>query len=77
MSKPVEIEAKRGKQTTVWITDPDWKHSGISIAINKKNRSFYVSGWYDSFIGIDGAEIKLDDFIRLFARSNKEVGNDD
>lgn len=67
MSKPVEIEQVKGQQTTLWICDPDWKHSGISITLNKKNRSFYVSGWYDSFVGIDGAEIKLDDFIELFA----------
>jgi hypothetical protein len=48
------------------------KETGMSklepndITINKKNRSFYVSGWYDGCVGIQGAEIKLDDFIKLF-----------
>lgn len=60
----MEIKQSKGKQTVIYIGDS--RHSGIDITINKKNRSFYVSGWYDGCVGIQGAEIKLDDFIKLF-----------
>jgi len=62
----VEVKKLKGKQTTIYIGDS--KFSGIDITINKKNRSFYVSGWYDSFVGIEGGEILLDDFIKLFEK---------
>lgn len=60
----MEIKQQKGKQTVIYIGDS--KYSGVDITINKKKRSFYVSGWYDGCVGIQGAEIKLDDFIKLF-----------
>ena len=64
MADNIQIEQKKGKQTVIYINGDSF--SGIDITINKKNRSFYVSGWYDGCVGIEGAEIKLDDFIKLF-----------
>ena len=39
---------------------------GIQIEINKKDKSFYISGWYDQIAGIQGDTIKLDEFLELF-----------
>ena len=66
----VTIEKKKGRQTIIRICDPGYHdgfaHSGIQIEINKKDKSFYISGWYDQIAGIQGDTIKLDEFLELF-----------
>lgn len=37
-------------------------HSGISIEYIKSRDTFYVSGWYDTFVGIEGHEISRAEF---------------
>lgn len=60
----IEIRKEKGKQTTIYIGDS--RSSGIAIEINKKKKTLYIHGWYDSLVGIAGDEIKLSDLIDLF-----------
>lgn len=43
----------------------DWggKCSGITITYTKSRRCIYASGYYDIFVGIEGGEISLADFL--------------
>jgi len=63
----MKIEDKNGRKTIIIKAFED-SHSGISIEINKGKKTFYVSGWYDTFGGIQGDEIKLEDFLKLFEK---------
>ena len=40
------------------------RFSGISLEYTKKDRSLYVSGWYDSCVGIEGHQLSLADLCR-------------
>ena len=44
------------------ITDEDWRHSGIQIEYTKSRDVLYISGWYDSCVGIQGEEISFKEF---------------
>jgi len=57
-------DKQKGNPTITYISNEG--RFGIDITINKKNKSFYVSGWYDTFVGIHGEDIKLEEFLELF-----------
>lgn len=61
----MKVFKKRKQQTRIYIGDSN-ESSGIDITINKSKRTFYVSGWYDSMVGIQGEEISIDEFIKFF-----------
>lgn len=50
---------KDGNQTA-FVTDRPG-NSGIKIIINKKDQSITVYGWYDSFVGIEGGTISMEE----------------
>jgi len=37
--------------------------SGISIRYTKSSRRVFISGWYDSFVGIQGAHLDLEELL--------------
>jgi hypothetical protein len=40
----------------------EWDNSGITIEYVKSRDVFYISGWYDTFVGIEGAEMTRAEF---------------
>lgn len=60
----MKIIKNKVRQTVIQLGDSTY--SGIDITINKSKKTLYISGFYDSFCGIQGEEIKLDDLINLF-----------
>lgn len=65
------IDLKKGCQTIIWIGN-DSGSEGIDITINKRRRTLRISGWFDSIVGIQGAEIPLDEIVALFGKRQKE-----
>jgi hypothetical protein len=57
------IDKLRGRPTKIWIGSDS---SGIGITINRKARTLHVSGWYDSMVGIEGADVPIDEIVALF-----------
>ena len=55
MTKAIKRDGRRPR--TVDFTDPAWPRSGVSIGYVKSRDVFYVSGWYDTMVGIEGCEI--------------------
>ena len=51
-----------GKPKSFEITTLPYKHSGILIEYTRSRRALYISGWYDSFVGIQGQEKSLREF---------------
>jgi hypothetical protein len=33
--------------------------SGVSIEYRKRDKTVYISGWYDHFVGIEGQRVEL------------------
>jgi hypothetical protein len=46
------------------ITTDTSSWAGVSVSYTKKHRSIYLSGHYDSCVGIQGEEVALSDFLR-------------
>ena len=57
------VKKEKGKQTVLQTPN---KHSGIQITVNKKRKSLHFFAWYDSFVGIEGADLTLEDIVQLF-----------
>jgi len=47
--------------------------SGIEVVYVKSRRLIRVSGWYDSFVGIDGFEKSLADFLTELGITESDV----
>jgi hypothetical protein len=45
---------------------------GLSILVHKGRRSFTISAWYDSMVGIWPLEISLDELASLLARKQRK-----
>lgn len=43
----------------------EWSGSGITIEYIKRRKVIRVSGWFDSFVGIPGGEMPLDEFLQV------------
>ena len=48
---------KRGSPRGVSFYNKQYGSSGIQIQYNKSHDEFYVSGWYDSMVGIEGGVV--------------------
>jgi hypothetical protein len=42
----------------------DAQHSGIDVTFVRSRGKLYISGWYDSFVGIEGEELSLSEFFK-------------
>lgn len=61
----VKQEKKRGKPARIDIRNGTWASSGITIEYVKSTKTFYISGWYDNYVGIEGAAISKDELFKL------------
>lgn len=50
----------------------DADRSGVSIEYTKSRRVLYISGWYDSVVGIEGKEYTLAEFFQKLGISKKD-----
>lgn len=60
------------------FTNEDYAHSGITIEYIKSRDVLHVSGWYDTFVGIEGRDITRAEFERelgIPATPPREDGN--
>jgi hypothetical protein len=48
------------------------RRSGICINYVKSKRQLDISGWYDSFVGIQSSSLMLKDFFRLLGVTKKD-----
>lgn len=46
--------------------------AGIDIQFNKKQSTIYISGWYDSCVGIEGEELSLKEFFEKCGITQKD-----
>lgn len=46
--------------------------SGISITFTKKTGNLDISGWYDTFVGIEGESIHLKEFFTALGVTKKD-----
>ncbi len=53
MAKPKEL---------VLPENNGYQNSGIQVKYIKSRDMLYISGWYDSVVGIEGTEIRFKDF---------------
>ena len=62
-----EIEGWEVKKVAnqIELYSPGSDGSGINITVNKKKKTFHISGWYDSYAGIQGGEISLEALQKL------------
>lgn len=60
----IKREPMRGHHATIDITN-EWGSSGITIEYVKSRDVFYISGWYDLMVGIEGAEISRSELFSL------------
>lgn len=60
-----EVASKNGSLSLETGT----RDQGISISIGKTKGTLYVSGWYDSVVGIQGAELPLRSLLELFPKA--------
>lgn len=44
------------------VLPPDAQRSGIDVMYIQRRKTLRISGWYDSFVGIESTEITLKDF---------------
>lgn len=58
--------------TQIVFTDADFKRSGIEITYKKTRQLLEVSGWYDSFVGIEGNTLTLHQFFTLLGITLKD-----
>lgn len=47
--------------------------AGITISYCKKDKTFDISGWYDSCVGIDGDIVSLKTLLTFFNITEKDV----
>lgn len=52
---------------------PHEHHSGIMVSYTKSTNKIYISGWYDSFVGIEGKEWDLADFLNELGITKKII----
>lgn len=48
-------------------------NSGISIVYYKSKRRLWITGWYDHYVGIEGASMSLGRFLRDLGIDEKAV----
>ena len=48
------------------------QRSGISVTFVRSRGTLYISGWYDSFVGIEGEGVTLSEFFRLVGITLKD-----
>jgi hypothetical protein len=51
----------------------DHSHEGISIRWTRSRGALYVSGWYDGFVGIQGEEVPLREFLQRIGITEADV----
>lgn len=61
MAKSKSIFISNGKVNC----DTGYKASGIDITYISSRKVLNIGGWYDGCVGIESAEITLDDFLKL------------
>ena len=49
------------------------KHEGVAIQFIKSRKVVFVYGWYDTYIGIEGNDIPLEDFCRRLGIQRKDL----
>jgi hypothetical protein len=54
------------------ISDDQRRNSGIDITWTKSRQSLWISGWYDSFVGIEGQSVSLREFFDLLGITEKD-----
>ena len=54
------------------VLPKDAIRSGIQIEYTKSRKSLHVCGWYDSFVGIEGTALTLDQFFKLLGITEKD-----
>jgi len=52
--------------------EPTSPRSGIAITYTPSARRIDVSGWYDSCVGIEGASMRLGEFLRELGISEQD-----
>ena len=61
------------KRNILYIGHGD--RAGIDISYNRSKQSFYISGWYDTMVGIEGEEISLKELLEVFKITKKDIEN--
>lgn len=55
------------------ITFSPYGSSGITVSYVKRRRAVGVYGWYDSFVGLEGGEMSLSDFLAQLGVSDADL----
>ena len=55
-------EPKQGQPRSVYFTT-EYGNSGIQIEYVKSTDTFYISGWYDSMVGIEGGVVSRSELL--------------
>jgi hypothetical protein len=59
---------------TMYLPRTTYKiNSGIMIEYVFGTQMIYISGWYDTFVGIEGTEMKLGDFLKELGVKPKDL----
>ena len=66
MAREVQASGNGGHKMKpkVIICPPDADRSGIQVRFTKASQSLNISGWYDTFVGIEPTTISLRDFLK-------------
>jgi len=64
-------EIRRDKTGATALFTKEGGNCGISIHVNKGKRTFHISGWYDSMVGLPGADISLEELEGLLKPAAK------
>ncbi len=59
------------KAKTLYISNSN-NSNGVDITWTKSRQTLYISGWYDSFVGIQGEEFTLKDFFEKLGITEKD-----
>ena len=57
---------------TMYLTDGEYQRSGISITWTKSAKRLDISGWYDSYGGIEPTSMGLDVFFHRLGITQKD-----
>jgi hypothetical protein len=57
---------------TLYISEGYSNSTGIRVTYTKSRRAVYISGWYDSFVGIDGKEFTLKEFFSALGVTQRD-----